>query len=270
MHTPRQIPEALPIAPYQQTLPADRPNERIFNGYSASTNQFPYQVSVRTIAPSGGASICGGSIISATWVLSAAHCTINGVQFVLRFGTLNLNAGGQSHTSFRAISHPNYNPVNLNNDIAVVSIPSALSFSDAIHAVRLPTRAQASQTFANLQTTVSGWGAISPTGGAQTLLRWVNKRVITNAVCAQRYGNSAVVAHVICTVGYAGSQSVCGGDSGGPLVLNEGGVPTQVGVVAFAAHPNIGGCAAGHPSGYMRTASFLAWVQLHTGLAIRD
>lgn len=267
----------MPIAPYHESLTADDDladaanlsGQRVFNGHSANTNQFPYQVSIRTIATGGGAGICGGSIISATWVLTAAHCTINGAQFVMRFGTLNLQFGGVSHTSFRQINHPNYNPVNLNNDIAVVSIPSALTFSPAIRVVRLPTRAQSGATFANLQTTVSGWGAVSATGGAQTMLRWANKRVITNAQCAQRYGNSAVVAHVVCTLGYTGSQSVCGGDSGGPLVLNEGGEPTQIGVVAFSAHPDIGGCAAGHPSGFMRTASFLAWIQQHTGVAIR-
>lgn len=219
----------------------------------------------------GGTSLCGGSIISANWVLTAAHCTAGRTQFQLRFGSLNLVSGGHAQTSFRFVNHANYNPVNLNNDIAVVHIPAALAFGAGVQRVRLPTRAQVTATFAGVQVVVSGWGGTGPNAPAQTMLRWVHKRVISNAQCQATYGTSTVVAHVVCTLGYTNpsNQGACGGDSGGPLVVLEGGVPTQIGVVAFAAHPNIGGCSAGHPNGYMRTASFLAWIQQHTGVAIR-
>lgn len=43
---------------------------KIVNGYPATRGQFPHQAAV-TI---DGASFCGGSLISATYVLTAAHC----------------------------------------------------------------------------------------------------------------------------------------------------------------------------------------------------
>jgi len=43
---------------------------RIVGGSVAARNQFPYQVAL-IINNSG---FCGGSIISNTWVLTAAHC----------------------------------------------------------------------------------------------------------------------------------------------------------------------------------------------------
>lgn len=53
---------------------------------------------------------------------------------------------------------------------------------------------------------------------------------------------------------------------GGPLVINEGGVWTQVGIVSFVSNK---GCTSGHPSGYVRTTSFLNWIAVYTGIPIR-
>lgn len=46
---------------------------RIVNGQAASENQFPHQALVY-ISKFGLTSQCGGSLLSSSWVLSAAHC----------------------------------------------------------------------------------------------------------------------------------------------------------------------------------------------------
>lgn len=236
--------------------------ERISNGHAAAANQFPFQVAVSSV---GGN--CGGSIISNAWVLCAAHCT-GAAQINLRFGSLNRLTGGIAQTSFHRVNHPNFNPVNLNNDVSVVSIPAPLAFTAAIASIRLPTAAQVGTTFVGVQATVSGWGEIFPGSGSQTLLRWVHMRVIPNAQCAAVFGTSAVVGHVVCALGYAqpANQAHCGGDSGGPLTIVEGATRTQIGVVAFGA---TAGCNLGFPSGYMRTANFVHWINQHTGIPVR-
>lgn len=55
-----------PIGP----APENPSGTRIVGGSTATRNQFPYQVAL-IINNSG---FCGGSIISNTWVLTAAHC----------------------------------------------------------------------------------------------------------------------------------------------------------------------------------------------------
>lgn len=47
---------------------------RILNGDEAAPNQFPFQVRLTSVQATNLV-ICGGSIITQTYVLTAAHCT---------------------------------------------------------------------------------------------------------------------------------------------------------------------------------------------------
>lgn len=272
---PITSPSFVPIAPYRDTLLAAKPfvidanSERIANGHAAANNQFPHQCSVLSPLGGGSFSICGGSIVSASWVLSAAHCTLPHRQFNLRFGTVQLWSGGQTQTSFRAVNHPAFDAATLNNDISLVHVPSALAVhGPAVRPVRLPAGHHHGTTFVNAQAQVSGWGATGPGSGVQQLLRWVHMRIIPNAQCAAVFGSQVVVAHVVCALGWTQptNQGHCGGDSGGPLTVLEDGVPTQIGVVAFAA---AAGCHLGLPSGYVRTSQFVHWVAANAGVPVR-
>uniref|UniRef100_A0A4X2LVH3 Peptidase S1 domain-containing protein n=1 Tax=Vombatus ursinus TaxID=29139 RepID=A0A4X2LVH3_VOMUR len=47
-------------------------DDKIIGGYTCEANSLPYQVSLNFF----GQHICGGSLISDQWVVSAAHCNI--------------------------------------------------------------------------------------------------------------------------------------------------------------------------------------------------
>lgn len=241
---------------------------RIANGHTAGANQFPHQVSVMTPSAGGDFAICGGSIISNNWVLTAAHCTQGG-QVNLRFGSLSLWNGGVSQTSFRWIKHPQYDYLTMNFDISLIRIPTALVITNAIQPIRLPRASQISQTFSGYQSTVSGWGNTGPGTALQPTLQWVHMRVIPNAQCERIYGQSVVVSHVICSVSFdqPDNQGHCNGDSGGPLIINERGVNTLIGIASFGA---ASGCHLGYPSGSMRVANFVHWIAAHTQIPVRS
>nr|CAD7410268.1 unnamed protein product [Timema poppensis] len=242
------------------------PGSRITNGEQASRGQFPYQAALYL----DGRSFCGGSLISTTWVLTAAHCTLRIDTVTVHLGAQNLNAveaGKVTVATRNLVNHASYNPSNLNNDISLIRLPSEVALNAFIQLVRLPSHSQASNTFAGDAVVVSGWGRVSDTSsGISPNLNFVNLNIITNTVCARTYGTAVIVTSTICSLG-ANGRSTCNGDSGGPLVVSHGGFPQQIGVVSFGSSA---GCASGAPSGYARVTSFLSWISANTGIHIAN
>lgn len=106
------------VSPKDFLLPPSpsRVQGRIVTGNRAALRQFPYQVSIR--ATSGTTtSICGGSIISTTFILTAAHCTKSYGSFEIGFGSNFLSSPLLRKTSVVKIEHPNYNANTLSNVI---------------------------------------------------------------------------------------------------------------------------------------------------------
>ena len=94
---------------------------RIVGGEDASISDYPWQVAL-TNSPSGGG-FCGGSIISDSWVLTAAHCVSweSPSSLYIRVGSSSAYAyGGDSYSVSQIISHPNYSGES--NDLALVEI----------------------------------------------------------------------------------------------------------------------------------------------------
>lgn len=206
--------------------------------------------------------MCGGSVISNTRTMTAAHCIIGTGSTNIRFGSHNFNGvdAGEVRHSVGSVNyriHPSYNPSNLNNDIAIMIHPH-VGFTANIQPV---LRATGGDQFAGVLATMSGWGGIVG-GGTSEPLRAASNTVITNAACAAVYGTSTVFAGVICTNTQIGGSNggTCGGDSGGPLFIGAGGGRTQIGVTAFVA---AAGCTAGFPAGFARVTHYTAWINSH-------
>lgn len=193
-------------------------------------------------------------------VLTAAHCPIgsSSTQVILGAHTLTANEPTQQRRTVGTAGyrlHAQYNPSNLNNDIAVLILPTAVGLTAQIQNSALAPATAG--TFAGVLAQVSGWGRISDQSGATSAqLRSVTNNVITNAVCAQTYGTAVVVASTIC-ITTAGGRGTCNGDSGGPLTVAVGGGRQQIGVVSFGA---AAGCQLGFPAGFARVSSFNAWI----------
>uniref|UniRef100_A0A182MWY8 Peptidase S1 domain-containing protein n=1 Tax=Anopheles culicifacies TaxID=139723 RepID=A0A182MWY8_9DIPT len=200
-------------------------NGRIVGGSTVPISQFPYQLSLRQ----NGNHICGASVISATWALSAAHCTFpmpsaNSITF--RGGSESRTAGGTIFQAAQIINHPQYNSNNLNNDVCVIRITTSFVGAN-IASIRLV--ASGTNFAAGTNSVVSGWGLTSPGGSLPVNLHAVNIPVVAQATCSSQWGTGRITAAMVCA-GVQGRDS-CNGDSGGPLVT--GG--QQFGVVSWGA-----------------------------------
>lgn len=238
---------------------------RISGGAQAVLGQFPYQVRIIGEINEANYLVCGGIVISRDYILTAVHCTKTIVKFELGLGSISFFEPQIVINTTLKLEHPDYNPLYLNNDIALLGLPTRLEFSDTIAPALLPRKSQENQLFVNELAVISGFGASQAGGGISQRLNYANVRVIYNSECEIFYGSDVIKVSSMCTRGAISStDNGCTGDSGGPLVLEND--RTIIGILSFLSSR---GCSAGDPAGYTRVTSFLDWITRNTGIELR-
>ncbi|MCP4233461.1 MAG: trypsin-like serine protease [Aestuariibacter sp.] len=249
--------------------PTDRvliSHSRIFGGFTSQLGARPYQVQIRDNV---GRHHCGGTLIDAEWVLTAAHCvfTDSGLPstdvFTVRVGVHTLSSNeGQVIDIAETITHPNYNWSSDENDIALLKL--ANKAPALLTPAKLPTQAIMNAVGSpNDIVTVSGWGLID-NGTMPDALQEVDLPIVSNALCNRpEIWNGEIKSHMICGGLVEGGLDACHGDSGGPMAASYNGDYYVIGVVSFG-----NGCALPNWYGvYSRTHSFLGWIESTTGIA---
>ncbi|XP_049851888.1 brachyurin-like [Schistocerca gregaria] len=235
---------------------------RIVNGAPASLGQFPHQASIVM----DYSYMCGGSLISASVVLTAGHCASGFSTWEVRLGLTSLSIIEPSRVTIvtrSASVHSEFNPSTLYNDIAVVFLGTNVPINNYIGLVNLPSRSQAGNSFEGQTATVSGWGLNTDNGVIPDTLQYTTLNVMSNTQCSQYFGGP-ILDFTLCGVGSSG-QSTCNGDSGGALVVGSQGSYTQIGIVSWGSG---NGCASGDPAGFTRVTYFLDWISSTAGITI--
>lgn len=178
---------------------------RIVNGNATNIAQFPWIVSMQYY----GSHRCGGSIITTSRILTAAHCTvsISPSSLSVRAGSTDSQIGGQLIAVEQYTNHVSYNPTTLENDISVIVLASPLITEPAqVSIIPLPMQGAAVST--GIIANVAGWGALCEKCPGITTLQYVGLPVLSNDECNLMYGDG-ITAGMLCAGFIEGGRDAC-------------------------------------------------------------
>jgi secreted trypsin-like serine protease len=255
-------------------------SQRIINGTGTSAAEFPGFANLLIWDRVQGKTIvlnCGGYLINAYWVATAAHCVkppnTSGTRslYAVAFGQVNLMRTASENVFFGAeqtvniskiIVHPGYDPRNYGSDIALIKLQSPSFFQP----VQIASVAQLNFAIERgMSGTVIGRGLASP-GQSTTdyILRKASVDIYRQneqSGFANFYVYPQFVSDFMSRYVFAGgrfmNRGACYGDSGGPLFVNFGSGNTVVGHVSFGK----GNCTTtSHPGAFFKVPVYANWI----------
>lgn len=128
---------------------------RIVGGDDATLGQFPYQVSLRDVEVKDH--ICGGSILTSRFILTAEHCTRHQQpkDIVAVVGAVRLTEGGIVIRLNKITAHENYTDFG-NYDVSLIRTQDEIIFTDTVQPIALPTH----DTGDDVRAILCGWGML--------------------------------------------------------------------------------------------------------------
>ncbi|MFH8367385.1 S1 family peptidase [Streptomyces sp. NPDC018031] len=220
----------------------------IVGGSTTTASAYPY---VMQITDSGQNQFCGGTLVTPTKVVTAAHCMVGETTSSVRVVGGRTYRNGTNGTVARVSKiwiHPEYRSVTKGKDIAVLTLSSAMPYTTAKYVSPTETNVYAAGT----TTRIVGWGTTSSGGSSSNQLRTATVPTTSDTYCRGAYGTRFIASDMVCAGYDAGGVDTCQGDSGGPLLI--GG--RLAGIVSWGD-----GCAdPGIPGVYTRLTTFSSLV----------
>jgi trypsin len=250
---------------------ADPPSEvqpDIVGGEIAQKGAYPFAVLMHLIPDEDGdgkqdtdeegallIARCGGALIGARWVLTAAHCVQSSLGGNLWIGEVDRPwtkpelGYGVSRTRDVWI-HPDYDDETNENDVALIRLERPATQQGLVFLRANDDRLWAAGTIA----TVVGWGT-TDLGSSSDVLLQARVHVVSDDECAKAYPHPGTAdvppfeaASMFCAGEREGKIDSCQGDSGGPILVPLGPTWVQTGVVSWGE-----GCGLpGKPGLYSR------------------
>jgi secreted trypsin-like serine protease len=248
--------------------PAQAANQpRIINGGPASPGEYPAQGELQR----NGQFICGGTLVSNRYFLTAGHCTAEDdgtelpfQQFRVKLGNVGQGAGQEFQFSFLDVHDDYVLPNDIpDNDVALFTLATPVPAS--LEPMRLIEAAETGLWAPGRQARLIGWGLTDPgdnSSDSQALLE-TSAPMRSDTDCQAGYGSDFHPASMVCAGD--GSTDTCQGDSGGPMIVSDGHFLALAGITSWGF-----GCAnPSFPGVYTRLGApaFNDWVRQRVPMA---
>ncbi|KAK3908476.1 Serine protease snake [Frankliniella fusca] len=268
------------LATERQDMCARSVDPLIVGGSLAKPMEFPHMALIGYGDESAIEWLCGGSLISKNFVLTAGHCLSTNnreARWVLLgeldYSTNSDDAQPQRLRVVERFKHPAYRPPSTYNDIALLRLERNARMNGYVRPACLHTEPALRPRAGNEKDDLpvaTGWGNTDWVGDASSHLLKVALRVIEPDVCKKAFESVSKIKlpkgidpeMQICAGG--SGKDTCQGDSGGPLQVAPKNYSRDsvepycmwkiVGVTSF-------GQACGGGGVYSRVYNYLPWIE---------
>jgi secreted trypsin-like serine protease len=236
---------------------AQSPEPRVVGGHTTTIEQYPWQAAL-VISPDEFPSgfdaherqFCGGSLITRSIVLTAAHCVADGdpncvpatcedetpnctpesdpppgdgtcrldpddVDVVLGVTTLSTAGPGQEHLIQDVSFHPDFDEDTFQNDVGYLVLDAPVTLGAAVAPIDIAGGTERDIWDPGVLVDVSGWGSTFSGGGGVDTLRAASVPIVADSTCLSEYGPINPLA----LEGFDPATMVCAG-------YQQGGVDT--------------------------------------------
>uniref|UniRef100_A0A8D1D1E9 Enteropeptidase n=1 Tax=Sus scrofa TaxID=9823 RepID=A0A8D1D1E9_PIG len=238
---------------------AQEVSAKIVGGNDSREGAWPWVVALYY----NGQLLCGASLVSRDWLVSAAHCVygrnLEPSKWKAILGlhmTSNLTSP-QIVTRLidEIVINPHYNRRRKDSDIAMMHLEFKVNYTDYIQPICLP---EENQVFPPGRIcSIAGWGKVIYQGSPADILQEADVPLLSNEKCQQQMPEYNITENMMCAGYEEGGIDSCQGDSGGPLMCLENNRWLLAGVTSFGyqcALPN-------RPGVYARVPKFTEWIQ---------
>lgn len=160
-------------------------NEKIVGGTQAAPGSYPFQAAILRVTTTNGkvtgvSPMCGGTVLTSRWILSAAHCFVEGEggkveglrstkNLLVHVGNTSLLAADDGARDWipikRIVAHPKYVTGTNVNDIALVELERAPKRGVNVEQVTVVTRdSEPADLPEQAELRIIGWGTTSEGG----------------------------------------------------------------------------------------------------------